>query len=362
VAGWAVDPFASDVVAETLSAQQFAKQLQVEKRRADRTKLPLSLVIIRVDPERGGGFAAVTELLEVVGGSKRETDIFGHIGKDRVGLLLPHTNAPGAAVFIDNIAKRASRLPISISSATYPDEVFDNLMSDAHELPDTLALLFDEKNELGRLPAVAKRTLDVVGALLALVLFSPIMVVIAITVAVTSPGPVIFRQLRLGKRGVPFVFYKFRSMRTGADDRIHREYVASLIDGKHDQLNQGDGQKPLYKMTSDPRITPVGRVIRKTSLDELPQLFNVLKGDMSLVGPRPPLPYEAEKYQAWHLRRVLQIRPGITGLWQVEGRSTTSFDDMVRLDLRYIRDCSLWLDLKLLLKTVLVVLRREGAG
>ena len=115
-------------------------------------------------------------------------------------------------------------------------------------------------------------------------------------------------------------------------------------------------------MMRDPRVTPVGRVIRRMSIDELPQLFNVLKGDMSLVGPRPPLPYETERYQSWHLRRVLQVRPGITGLWQVEGRSTTSFDEMVRLDLRYIRSYSLWLDLKILAKTAMVVLCRKGAG
>ena len=119
--------------------------------------------------------------------------------------------------------------------------------------------------------------------------------------------------------------------------------------------------KPLYKMTVDPRITTVGRFIRKTSLDELPQLFNVLKGEMSLVGPRPPLLYEAEKYQAWHLRRILEVQPGITGLWQVEGRSTTSFDDMVRLDLRYAKMSSFWVDLKIILRTVLVLFGSRGA-
>jgi exopolysaccharide biosynthesis polyprenyl glycosylphosphotransferase len=348
--------------ADTLSAQQFLKQLQIEKRRADRIQSPLSLVIVRVDAERGGGFATVTDLLEVLNSSKRETDIVGYIGKESVGLLLPHTDEPGVKTFIDNLSKRAAHLPVAIASATYPDHLFDNLMSESRDLPDTLAFLFDEKTELGPIAATVKRTLDIVGALVALVLFSPIMLTIALVVAATSPGPVIFRQKRLGKGGVPFVFYKFRSMRVDADDRIHREYVANLIEGNLDEVNQGDSSRPLYKMTADPRITRVGHVIRKTSLDELPQLFNVLKGDMSLVGPRPPLPYEAEKYQSWHLRRVLQIRPGITGLWQVEGRSSTSFDDMVRLDLRYIRHCSLWLDLKILLKTVLVVLRRDGAG
>ena len=151
-------------------------------------------------------------------------------------------------------------------------------------------------------------------------------------------------------------------MATNADDRVHREYVINLINGKHDEINQGDAEKPRYKLKADPRVTPIGRIIRKTSIDELPQLYNVLKGDMSLVGPRPPIPYEAEKYQSWHLRRVLEGRPGITGLWQVEGRNRVSFDDMVRLDLRYTRTWSLWLDLTILARTVGAVLRLDGEG
>lgn len=347
---------------ETLSEEQFEKQLRVEKRRADRIKSPLSLVLVRIEAKRGGGFATVDELLESLRRGNRETDIVGRVGKDRVGLLLPHTSEEGARACINGIAKRTAHLSVSIHSATYPDHLFDNLMSDARDVPDTLAFLLDEKAEFSPTVAWVKRGLDIVGALVAVVILSPLMLVTALAIAATSRGPVIFRQMRLGKGAVPFVFYKFRSMRTDADDRIHREYVANLIQGNLDQVNQGDEQRPLYKMSADPRITPVGRIIRKTSLDELPQLFNVIKGDMSLVGPRPPLPYEAEKYQSWHLRRILQIRPGITGLWQVEGRSKTSFDDMVRLDLRYIRNCSLALDLKILLKTVKVVLRRDGAG
>jgi len=150
-------------------------------------------------------------------------------------------------------------------------------------------------------------------------------------------------------------------MRCDNDDAVHREYVKNLIQGRHDQINEGDAEQPAYKMQSDTRITAVGRIIRRTSIDELPQLFNVLKGEMSLVGPRPPIPYEIEDYQSWHLRRLQEVRPGITGLWQVEGRSKTSFDDMVRLDLRYIRNWSLWLDIKILFKTVLVVIRCDGA-
>jgi exopolysaccharide biosynthesis polyprenyl glycosylphosphotransferase len=276
--------------------------------------------------------------------------------------MLPDTNEEGVQAFTRNIARLVGHLPVSMAYGTYPGHLFENLTSEGREMTDTLAYFLEEHVELGWMTAFAKRTMDIVGSLVALAIFSPIMIVTAIAVAATSPGPVIFRQTRLGKGGVPFTFYKFRSMRTGADDRIHREYTANLIQGKLDTINQGDKDRPLYKMNADPRITNVGRFIRKTSVDELPQFFNVLKGDMSIVGPRPPLPYEAEKYQSWHLRRVLQIRPGITGLWQVEGRSTTSFDDMVRLDLRYIRHCSIWLDLRILLKTVRVVLRRDGAG
>jgi lipopolysaccharide/colanic/teichoic acid biosynthesis glycosyltransferase len=150
-------------------------------------------------------------------------------------------------------------------------------------------------------------------------------------------------------------------MHWNADDRIHRDYVANLIGGNLDKINQGDAERPLYKMKSDPRITLIGKIIRKTNIDELPQFFNVLKGEMSLVGPRPPIPYEVEKYESWHLRRILEVKPGITGLWQVDGRSTTSFDDMVRLDLRYVQNWSLWLDMKILLKTVGAVIRPKGA-
>ena len=161
-------------------------------------------------------------------------------------------------------------------------------------------------------------------------------------IKLTSPGPVIFRQTRLGRRGNPLSFLKFRSMKSENDDRVHREYVLKLIDGQHAQLNQGKEDNSLYKLKNDSRITAVGKIIRKLSIDELPQFFNVLQGEMSLVGPRPPMPFEVEKYKSWHLRRILEVKPGITGLWQVEGRSRTSFDDMVRLDIRYVQNSSLW--------------------
>ena len=169
-----------------------------------------------------------------------------------------------------------------------------------------------------------------------LILFSPIMFLTTAAVKVTSEGPIIFSQSRLGMKGIRFPFYKFRSMYWNIDDWIHREYVTNLIKSNHEKINQGDEETPLYKMKSDSRVTPVGKIIRKTSIDELPQFFNVLKGEMSLVGPRPPIPYEVEKYEPWHLRRILEVKPGITGIWQVDGRSSTSFNDMVRMDLREI--------------------------
>ena len=144
------------------------------------------------------------------------------------------------------------------------------------------------------------------------------------------------------------------------DPKIHQEFMKTVIAGKHDGKTP-DGNKPVYKMTNDPRITPIGRFLRKSSLDEIPQFFNVLKGDMSLVGPRPPLVYEFREYQIWHRRRVLETRPGITGLWQVKGRSRIRFDDMVRLDLEYVEKWSIWLDLQIMMKTPRAVVRGSDA-
>jgi lipopolysaccharide/colanic/teichoic acid biosynthesis glycosyltransferase len=156
---------------------------------------------------------------------------------------------------------------------------------------------------------------------------------------------------------------KFRTMSTGADHAVHREYVTALIKsgGQAETTGRGEDGSPLFKMANDLRVTPLGRVLRKTSLDELPQLWNVLRGDMSLVGPRPPLEYEVEQYQSWHRRRVLEAKPGITGLWQVSGRSRTTFDEMVRLDLRYARSNSLATDIKILLATPAAVIDGRGA-
>jgi len=188
-------------------------------------------------------------------------------------------------------------------------------------------------------------------------------VMVAVAVKVSSKGPILYRQQRVGQYGKAFTFLKFRSMYANNDSNIHRNYVKELIAGQAQRhaANTNAGGEGFYKLTKDKRITPLGVILRRTSLDELPQLFNVLKGEMSLVGPRPPIPYEVAAYKTWHRRRVLEVKPGITGLWQVDGRGRVKFDEMVRLDLRYAKEWSPWLDLKILLRTPRAVIMGVGA-
>jgi len=245
---------------------------------------------------------------------------------------------------------------ITIATYLYPPEDPDPSEPAAHD-----KLYPDLKHH--KLASLVKRFLDIIGSSMLLVLCLPILVFIGVAIKLTSKGPILFRQTRIGQFGQHFTFLKFRSMYTDADSRVHQQYVQEFIlqskngNGAHEALKQGG----FFKLSQDPRITPVGRFIRTTSLDELPQLLNVLAGTMSLVGPRPPIPYEVEHYDMWHRRRVLEAKPGITGLWQVKGRSRTTFEDMVRLDLQYIDGWSLWTDLKLLLQTPWTVIKCEGA-
>jgi exopolysaccharide biosynthesis polyprenyl glycosylphosphotransferase len=190
--------------------------------------------------------------------------------------------------------------------------------------------------------------MDIGISLVGLLLLLPVMAVIGLIIRLDSPGAVIFRQIRVGKGEQLFACLKFRSMREGADEQ------------KEQLLEQNEVDGPVFKMRNDPRITAVGRFIRRTSLDELPQLFNILMGHMSLVGPRPAIPHEVQRYQAWHKRR-LEVAPGLTGLWQVSGRSELTFDEMVLLDLYYIENWSPFLDLQILLRTVPQVLLGKGA-
>src|SRR5439155_2838736 len=338
----------------------FLSQLRREKRRTERTRSPLSVALFDFRGAVSGFGDSDEESLRLLQKTKRDADSVGYLDKGLIRVILPDTNEQGTPRFIQKVSDRAQSLKFSFTSGTYPDQVFENL-GKGNEEPSVPEALFLDDSAEPRLPHYVKRMIDVVGALAALVLASPVMIIAAICVAATSPGPILFKQIRLGRRGAPFVFYKFRSMYCGADSKLHRDYVTGIIKSSHDAPGPGNAGKAWAKLESDPRIIPIGRFLRKTSIDELPQLFCVLKGDMSLVGPRPPLPYEGEAYQPWHLRWVLDSKPGITGLWQVTGRGRMSFNDMVRLDLRYICDWSVTMDVKILLRTILVVLKRQGA-
>jgi exopolysaccharide biosynthesis polyprenyl glycosylphosphotransferase len=228
-----------------------------------------------------------------------------------------------------------------------------------------------EVDQIGALPMIklfreplsdfargGKRLSDIVIASLTLALLSPFWLLLALLIKFDSRGPVFYAQERVGMDGRIFLVYKFRTMRMDADSEIHREYQRKFIAG-HAEANVGDSQKPAYKLRDDPRITRIGRLLRRFSLDEVPQLFNVLRGDMSVVGPRPPIPYEVEAYELRHRKR-LDMKPGLTGLWQVSGRNRLPFEEMVKLDLFYIENWSLLFDLKIILRTMLVMLRGDG--
>ena len=207
--------------------------------------------------------------------------------------------------------------------------------------------------------AIVVRALDLGLALVVLLLATPLLAVIALAVRLESPGGAIFRQRRLGREGRTFVVNKFRTMRADADERVHRDYVHTLISGE--QVAVSDGRRSLYKLAVDDRITRVGRLLRKLSLDELPQLWNVVRGEMSLVGPRPVIAYEADEYPAaW--RRRFAVKPGVTGLWQVSGRNERTYEEMVELDLEFVRRYSVWLYVTILARTVWVVLAGRGAA
>lgn len=202
-----------------------------------------------------------------------------------------------------------------------------------------------------------KRLVDLIGAGLGLVLLSPLLLAVATAIRIDSKGPIFFRQTRIGTGGQSFTLFKFRTMHHNGDESIHREYMAKLVRGTADPRLNDSGE--VVYLLDDPRVTRVGRLLRKTSIDELPNLFSVLKGDMSLVGPRPPIPYEVELYDEGAMRR-LAVKPGVTGLAQVQGRGSLTFDEIVRLDVEYIENRSLLSDLRILFGTIPSVLRKRG--
>jgi len=355
-----------------LNEDAFASMLYLERRRAERAQNRFVLILMDINKNLNGTSnkeRTVKALAKSLSEATRETDIVGwYVENSLMGLigtgLGKATNEVVQKIFLDKLRSifesttGIEKGAVSVSFHFFPEEYGNSV--DDHMANTKLYPEFEKRDGARRFPLAIKRCIDLTGSAAALFFLSPIFAIVALMIKLSSKGPVLFKQERLGQRGKTFKVLKFRSMRTDCDPKIHQQYVEQFIAGRVDG-NSGSAVKPVFKMQKDPRVTSIGRFIRKTSLDELPQFWNVLRGDMSLVGPRPPLAYEFRKYEAWHRRRVLETKPGITGLWQVKGRSRTRFDEMVRLDLKYARAWSIWLDLKILAQTPAAVIQGEGA-
>lgn len=359
--------------AEILPEETLHSMLTLERRRAERSRKPFVLMLLdassSVEAEAADRFMA--RVASVLLKSTRETDL---VGWYRNGLILGVIFTEISPELKNPITEILHSKIVNALLNELSREITSNLVVTVHLFPETRSgngaepvadtrFYPDLSKERSKkhFPRVAKRVIDVVGSAFLLLLSSPLLVTIAIAIKLTSKGAVIFQQERLGQFGARFKFLKFRTMYADNDPKIHQQYVQRFIAGQSDSEKSEPGKPAIYKITNDSRVTLLGRFLRKTSLDELPQFWNVLRGEMSLVGPRPPMPYEFEIYDVWHRRRVLEVKPGITGLWQVSGRSRTCFDDMVRLDLRYSQSWSIWLDLKILIATPRAVLSGEGA-
>jgi exopolysaccharide biosynthesis polyprenyl glycosylphosphotransferase len=336
-----------------------------EQKRADRFDQPFVLVLVALKERRRKDAASWTPVIEALTAFKRDTDVLGWVERGSViGLIVPEIETSDAPVAARVESDVRLALTVGVDADLLPDfllRVHRHATPDARRR-DVRPTFLDELqvSRRARVRAGLKRALDISVSAALLTVLAPLFLLIAVLVKLKSPGPVLFRQARVGQRGKQFTMLKFRTMHVDADHTIHKAFVSQLITGSAPQGGDSGKETP-FKIANDPRVTPIGRLLRKTSLDELPQFWNVLCGDMSLVGPRPPLMYEVEQYQPWHYRRVLEAKPGITGLWQVSGRSRTTFDDMVRLDLRYAKDCSAWTDIKILLATPKAVISGKGA-
>ena len=343
--------------AKVLDESTFRMMIAQERRRTERSRKPVLLTLLDVGDclSRDKSGNVLNNILAALSHSTRETDITGwYEGKSIIGVMFTELGIGDSGTILGTMMHRVSEAlrksislekfsQINISFHVFPENWNQDSSAGNPKLyPD---LEHRERTQRGSL--ALKRLIDVIGSALAIVFFSPLFVMIAALVKLSSDGPILYRQERVGQFGRPFTFLKFRSMYANNDPKIHREFMKRVIGG---DVKNGS------KMKDDPRITPIGRFLRKSSLDELPQFFSVLKGDMSLVGPRPPIAYECQEYDIWHRRRVLEVKPGITGLWQVTGRSRLRFDEMVRLDLLYVRTWSLWIDIKIILKTPFAVI------
>ena len=358
-------------IAMPLAEAEFRRLLCQERKRSERSRKSFLLMLVR---HKGATASerklALERVVRPIGGMIRETDTLGWFdSRGTLGVIFNELGGAELSAAVESIeCKTLSALrravhatPVEgfqISFHSYPQNWKDggHGVMDRALYPDLLDLDFGKKTSL-----FLKRLIDIVGSAFALLVLAPVFAILAVLIKITSKGPIFFRQQRLGQFQIPFAFLKFRSMHVTTDTEIHKEYVTNFIAGRAKPNPLEGSPRRVYKLTNDPRVTWIGKFMRRTSLDEIPQFWNVLVGQMSLVGPRPPIGYEIDAYDIWHRRRLLEARPGITGLWQVHGRSRTTFDDMVRLDLRYSRTCSPLSDLKILLQTPRAVISGDGA-
>ncbi len=364
-----INPAKQDL-ADIPSEAQFAGMLLLERRRADRSGKPFLLMLLEIEDALEADLSGelLRRIWSSLSSSIRDTDVLGwHKNGGALGILFTELNTEGpqpvreviharirSGLSVQLTAPEMSQIKISLHQ--YPDQwdLEDGPPPNLRLYPDLV-----ERDEERKFSQMVKRAIDIAGSLSALAILSPLFALIALLIRLTSKGPLLFRQVRAGRYGRRFTLLKFRTMYCKADEGIHKQYVQEFITGNG--KSQAKDKTSVYKIKNDLRITSIGRLLRKTSLDELPQFWNVLMGQMSLVGPRPPIPYEVECYDTWHRRRLLEVKPGITGLWQVYGRSRTKFNDMVRLDLQYAKSWSIWLDLKILFRTPGAVVSGDGA-
>ena len=356
-----------------LAEEAFRRMISIERKRTERSRKPFLLMLLDRGHNNGSkkNGKALNDLVSALIASTRETDVIGWYENGvTIGVMFTDLVFDDKSAILSTMLTRVSATlrdnltfeqfnQIGISFHFFPDD-WDHDGTGRPSNPKLYPDLSHNGNNRQLLSGI-KRAIDIVGSILALIFFSPIFLTAALAIKVTSKGPVFFKQQRVGQYGKQFTFLKFRSMRVNSDTSIHEEYVKKLIAGQAERNPSNGNGEGVFKLTDDSRITKVGAFLRRTSLDELPQFLHVLSGEMSLVGPRPAIPYEVLAYQTWHRRRVLEVKPGITGLWQVSGRSRVTFDEMVRLDLRYAKVWSPWMDIKILLLTPRAVLLGEGA-
>jgi exopolysaccharide biosynthesis polyprenyl glycosylphosphotransferase len=358
---------------EVIQEESFHSMLTLERRRAERSRKPFVLMLLDasafIEDKTADRF--MSRVTAVLMKSTRETDLIGWYEKGVIlGVIFTEVSFEGEKSITEILRSKV----LNALQNDLSQKVVSSLVVTTHLFPENSGreegeTVADSKfypdlakgTPKQRASQVIKRVIDIFGGAFLLLVLSPVLAVITIAIKLTSKGPVIFRQERLGQFGSRFRCLKFRTMYMNNDPKMHQEYMQRFIAGQAGDGNKESGKPAVYKIKNDPRVTPLGRFLRKTSLDEFPQFWNVLTGEMSLVGPRPSLPYEFEMYDLWHRRRVLEVKPGVTGLWQVSGRSSTCFDDMVRLDLRYSQSWSIWLDVKILLATPGAVLSGDGA-